>query len=554
MARAAAEAAEALGLTLAGRLGPQPLRRALLRQVAAAGDLRAVQSLSPRAADLGGGEEEAPVLVEALRHRPLHKLNTLLRQVAGGTGPDPLNVEPLRRGAASAWVREAERGTLKGRTFAQGEALVRLRREPSLVGRELAGALALDPAEVVPRFHAWQVELARAVGVGGAVAAGTAAAAADTRGRAPLHYAAAAGNCSLLRQLLASGAAAAAQDDFGRTASHIAALYSQPDAFELLQAEQPQELNDLQGLTPSGIRQAQAAGRLPSAVAEAAATAAEAQAAAATPPPAADGWLPAAPAEAARRLGLPEPGGGGSGASPGVAVARVRRWGGRARALLAEAVLLQTPLLLRGAGAEFPASRSWTRDGLLQRFGAVPLRSTAWWPWAGQGREGSAEEGAPTIRTFVERAMPPADARGPLPAAAYAFETPTGAAGEVLAADVPLFPPNAGARGGLHVRPPQLALGPAGTGAPAHAHGPALNVLVFGAKRWLLVPPSQAVWSTSPLLLDADAAAGSVSGIEVEQLPGDVLFVPEFWGHSTVLLADSAAAAFEFWPSSSLWS
>jgi len=43
-------------------------------------------------------------------------------------------------------------------------------------------------------------------------------------------------------------------------------------------------------------------------------------------------------------------------------------------------------------------------------------------------------------------------------------------------------------------------------------------------------------------------------GVEVDQCAGDVLFVPEWWGHSTVLLSDCVAATYEFADRGSLWS
>ena len=43
----------------------------------------------------------------------------------------------------------------------------------------------------------------------------------------------------------------------------------------------------------------------------------------------------------------------------------------------------------------------------------------------------------------------------------------------------------------------QLFLGPAGSGAPMHAHGPAFNALAEGRKRWALLPPAAQVQSNA---------------------------------------------------------
>lgn len=45
---------------------------------------------------------------------------------------------------------------------------------------------------------------------------------------------------------------------------------------------------------------------------------------------------------------------------------------------------------------------------------------------------------------------------------------------------------------------PQLYLGPAGSGAPPHYHRAAVNVLVYGAKHWYLLPPTSAVYRFRP--------------------------------------------------------
>jgi hypothetical protein len=41
----------------------------------------------------------------------------------------------------------------------------------------------------------------------------------------------------------------------------------------------------------------------------------------------------------------------------------------------------------------------------------------------------------------------------------------------------------------------QFMLGPAGSGAPPHFHGAAINMLVYGCKEWMLYPPAQAFFS-----------------------------------------------------------
>uniref|UniRef100_A0A7S3GSE1 JmjC domain-containing protein n=1 Tax=Spumella elongata TaxID=89044 RepID=A0A7S3GSE1_9STRA len=96
----------------------------------------------------------------------------------------------------------------------------------------------------------------------------------------------------------------------------------------------------------------------------------------------------------------------------------------------------------------------------------------------------------------------------------------------------------------------QFYLGAAGTGAPVHFHGHALNTLAYGEKQWLLYPPVNAFYSTKPsqeLFSSASADAVDESGaIRVTQRAGDVLYVPPLWGHATLNTAQSIGVAHEF--------
>merc|ERR1712129_606377 len=109
----------------------------------------------------------------------------------------------------------------------------------------------------------------------------------------------------------------------------------------------------------------------------------------------------------------------------------------------------------------------------------------------------------------------------------------------------------------FHVTELQFALGDAGSGSPMHFHHDAINILLSGRKRWWLVPPALAAMSrTHPqaCAATADAEAGStkiVNGLvmptEVIQEPGDILYIPDLWGHAVLNLEDTTvAAAVEF--------
>lgn len=97
----------------------------------------------------------------------------------------------------------------------------------------------------------------------------------------------------------------------------------------------------------------------------------------------------------------------------------------------------------------------------------------------------------------------------------------------------------------------QFYLGPASSGAPMHFHQAAVNVLYHGHKRWYVTPPAHAVFSMQPAvdwlhkelprLRDANATL-----YQCDQRAGDVLVLPDLWGHLTVNLETSIGVAQEF--------
>lgn len=129
----------------------------------------------------------------------------------------------------------------------------------------------------------------------------------------------------------------------------------------------------------------------------------------------------------------------------------------------------------------------------------------------------------------------------------------------------------------------QFYLGSAGTGSPLHFHEDAFNMLVYGIKFWRLLSPADAVYSTNHPLLhrssplygafqktrqskgEGDVGIGSSerererdlngngtsdggrpAGIHCVQYPGEMVYVPRMWAHSTVNLAETIGFAIEF--------
>jgi oxalate decarboxylase/phosphoglucose isomerase-like protein (cupin superfamily) len=96
----------------------------------------------------------------------------------------------------------------------------------------------------------------------------------------------------------------------------------------------------------------------------------------------------------------------------------------------------------------------------------------------------------------------------------------------------------------------QFYLGPAESGSPMHIHQAAWNAQLFGRKRWFLMPPSAAYYTTIPArewLVDFYPRDSVDYGmLECTQESGDVVFVPPMWGHATLNLAESIGIASEF--------
>ena len=118
-------------------------------------------------------------------------------------------------------------------------------------------------------------------------------------------------------------------------------------------------------------------------------------------------------------------------------------------------------------------------------------------------------------------------------------------------------------RGGAVLR--QLSISPARAGAHPHFHGAAYNVLMAGLRRWALIPPRSAEFSALHAIAyfeslrsgrwqhEADAKAERTHGTAPPewidsgvQRRGELLYVPEQWGHATLSLSDSVAVAVEF--------
>ena len=93
----------------------------------------------------------------------------------------------------------------------------------------------------------------------------------------------------------------------------------------------------------------------------------------------------------------------------------------------------------------------------------------------------------------------------------------------------------------------QFYLGPPLSGAPVHFHRNAWNVLIYGQKRWFVYPPDRAFYSKRHVWeWWQETYKNERDALECVQYPGDMIFVPDMWGHGVINLRESVGVASEF--------
>ena len=209
---------------------------------------------------------------------------------------------------------------------------------------------------------------------------------------------------------------------------------------------------------------------------------------------------------------------------------------------------LGRPLLLRNEPTVASwAARGWTRDSLAAAAGDATIVVSAKPYGLGDGAGSERTK----LRDFLAGAAAVGGANASAPPS-FVFDEALLAGGGALAADASPDPPLFEIEnGGAVLR--QLSVGPPKAGAMPHFHGAAYNTLQVGLRRWALVPPSAAVFSRVPALdhfrrlrFGGGGEEAAAEWVDVVQRPGDVLWVPELWGHATLSLAESVAVAVEY--------
>ena len=226
-----------------------------------------------------------------------------------------------------------------------------------------------------------------------------------------------------------------------------------------------------------------------------------------------------------------------------------------ANQFLSQYLSLQRPVLVRDAAAGSPDIKAlfhaWQRNRFEQMYGELQFKEVTI-PYAESFGGGS---NLTTVRAFMAGMRSTHQQHKELDTAyrvafpTYIFE-PTNS--ELLLKHFSLpsvLNPNV-----THISSSkfQFYLGPALSGAPVHFHRSAWNLLVYGEKRWFLFPPNTAFYSKQHVwdwwqneYIKASSAIHS-RALECVQHPGDLVFVPEMWGHGVINLRESVGLASEF--------
>mmetsp|Transcript_84169 Transcript_84169/g.191892 ORF Transcript_84169/g.191892 Transcript_84169/m.191892 type:complete len:552 (+) Transcript_84169:55-1710(+) len=199
------------------------------------------------------------------------------------------------------------------------------------------------------------------------------------------------------------------------------------------------------------------------------------------------------------------------------------------------------PVLLAGCARGWPAQERWSREGLVERYGHVKVQvGPIAFPetYGLPGRRSSLAD----VVAAAERAAahPPPAPEPPL----FAFDNKIATStGNKIHDDytAPHVVPNS---------PPVLtefSLGPPLSGANMHFHGAVFTGLVHGRKRWALLRPADAYFSTTPVREWLDSEAGRHPRLlHCIQRAGDVMFVPRNWGHAVMNLQTAVGVVNEY--------
>jgi tetratricopeptide (TPR) repeat protein len=214
---------------------------------------------------------------------------------------------------------------------------------------------------------------------------------------------------------------------------------------------------------------------------------------------------------------------------------------------LAEYAHKNRPVLLTGLLDDWPAWREWTRAAFLERHGDTLVQVRRSSDVTDDNYQEGRQRPRMPLRDYLDQVMGRAASgeRDPL----YLFG----------------LNPFEGLERDYH-SPPQFLgptfrfdevqrrekalfyIGPAYSGVSFHQHTAAWNALLFGYKRWFLLPPFHFHGPTTIAMHEWASTWRERFGsalYECVQQPGEVLFVPQYWYHAVLNVSDCVGIAVE---------
>ena len=213
-------------------------------------------------------------------------------------------------------------------------------------------------------------------------------------------------------------------------------------------------------------------------------------------------------------------------------------------------VALGRPVKVQMDVGEMRTRQVWTREGLEVDGGGRREVDVGQVPYPSVfGLEGGRVSVSRFLR-YLERVDPDAE-EPPL----YAFDAGGRIDPDAVRADVPGWVTDVWGEG-ANV---QFFLGGKGSGAPLHSHCDAVNVVAWGERVWILVPPKDMVegrggggyskvpprdWIQS--LLSGEQGEEKEEVYVCRQRGGEGMYVPRGWGHATLNLGFNVGFAVEY--------
>jgi hypothetical protein len=203
---------------------------------------------------------------------------------------------------------------------------------------------------------------------------------------------------------------------------------------------------------------------------------------------------------------------------------------------------IKKPVILSGFLMNWPAVENWRRSRFTERYGhlQVEVNSIPYSSLYGIVNDTQVL----SLRKFLSMfdSFEAGSETNKLPP--YLFDANLLTKYPKLAADVdiPGFFQN------IPLRMRQFILGPRDSGAPPHFHGSAYNALVYGQKKWFIWKPEDSFFSFQHIkkwLSEPYSLPQISTSIQCVQHSGDIIFIPENWGHAVINKQPSIAVAAE---------